>query len=193
MTLKFSHRPLSSTNKLTDSATFIISSNDLPRYISKTVNPTFDIHLTILRNLAGSTLAFITCKDYEDGSVDMDVTPCNWPSNLEYSINASKGTAYIDGKHYWWSDNQFFYEDNLDGEIMKPIGVFTRDNEKTTLNLLNTLPETIKQLGILLHISSSIYNSRKAGIGRPLIWPSLRQNKKVGPPQSQSTEQVADA
>ncbi|TIA89356.1 hypothetical protein E3P99_02094 [Wallemia hederae] len=185
--------PTATTSKLTDSATFIISANELPKYISKTVNPTFDIHLTILRNLAGSTLAFITCKDFEDGTVEIEVTPCQWPSSSVYHINGSTGCASVDDTKYWWSDNQFFYQDEHN-----PIGLYACDDDKISINLLQSLPETIKQLAILLHISTTIYKSRRAGIGRPVVWPSLKHTSRrpgaattaAPPPTPPTTEQV---
>lgn len=151
----------------------------------------FDIHLTILRNLAGSTLAFITCKDFEDGMVEIEVTPCQWPSSSVYQINASTGCATVDGTKYWWSDNQFFYQDQHNA-----VGLYACDDDKTTINLLQSLPETIKQLAILLHISASIYKSRRAGIGRPFVWPSLKhtsrrpQTTATPPTPPPTTEQV---
>lgn len=150
------------------------------------MNPTFDIHLTILRNLAGSTLAFITCKDFEDGMVEMECTPCQWPSSSVYQINASNGCATVDGIKYWWSDNQFFYQDQHNA-----IGLYASDADKVTINLLQSLPETIKQLAILLHISTTIYKSRRAGIGRHCIWPSLKHtSRRPTAPTPPPTEQV---
>ena len=135
--------------------------------------PQFDIHLTILRNLTGSTIAIITSKDFENGSTEIEVTPIS--VKAEFSIHDNQSNAYINNNNYYWVDNTFY------NQHKHQLGLLEKTDDCISISLLTTLDENIKQLAILLLLSSVIYQERSTRT-KKFKWPTIKHKPlaKVG-------------